>query len=259
MSEHGDQDRQELEKSWMALLLACVAGCVDGVGYLVLFHLFTAHMSGNSVAFGIAISEQHWSDVLRHGIPIPLYVVGAAMGALAIEVARRRSVRRAAASAIALEMLFLLAFLLYGNVTARHHPVQPGTTARYYLLVALLVLAMGVQTAILRRAGGASVRTTFITGIISNFAEACVTYLLVLHDRLHAGANGAAGGGSGNVLREPSLAHALLYAGIWIAYMGGAIGGGAAELRWGIPAVCFPLGALACLLARVLWRPLDLP
>jgi hypothetical protein len=36
-------------------------------------------------------------------------------------------------------------------------------------------------------------------------------------------------------------------------------GGGAAELRWGSAAVCFPLGALACLLARDLWQPLDLP
>src|SRR5262249_36270733 len=42
------QARKEREKAGVVLLLAWIAGGVDAIGYLVLLHLFTAHMSGNS-------------------------------------------------------------------------------------------------------------------------------------------------------------------------------------------------------------------
>ena len=51
------QIRKEREKAWLAVLLAWVAGCVDAVGYLMLFHLFTAHMSGNSAARLCCVKE----------------------------------------------------------------------------------------------------------------------------------------------------------------------------------------------------------
>ena len=56
--------------------LAAVGGYVDAVGFLTLFHVFTAHMSGNSVWFGSSLGLGDWRIGLHHLFPIPLFVVG---------------------------------------------------------------------------------------------------------------------------------------------------------------------------------------
>ena len=85
--------RKEREKAWLALLLAGVAGAVDAVGYLLLLHLFTAHMSGNSVAMGLSIGQTQWQTALLRAIPIPLFVFGVALGTAVIEIAIRQRIR----------------------------------------------------------------------------------------------------------------------------------------------------------------------
>ena len=46
----------------------------------------------------------------------------------------------------------------------------------FYVVVILAALAMGLQSAYLRRVSGASVHTTFITGMLTALAEAGVAY-----------------------------------------------------------------------------------
>ncbi|MDQ2798914.1 MAG: DUF1275 family protein [Armatimonadota bacterium] len=65
------------EKARLGLLLAWVAGGVDATGFLTLAHLFTAHMSGNSVALAVSAAQGHWMEAARRAFPIPLFVVGA--------------------------------------------------------------------------------------------------------------------------------------------------------------------------------------
>ena len=48
----------------LAIALTAVAGYVDAVGYLVLAHVFTANMSGNTIAVGRAIVDGDWSTYL---------------------------------------------------------------------------------------------------------------------------------------------------------------------------------------------------
>ncbi|MGE3809415.1 MAG: DUF1275 family protein, partial [Gemmataceae bacterium] len=45
--------RHRHDQAGFTLLLTWSAGIVDGVGFLILFHMFTAHMSGNSIAMGV--------------------------------------------------------------------------------------------------------------------------------------------------------------------------------------------------------------
>jgi uncharacterized membrane protein YoaK (UPF0700 family) len=88
--------------SWVAFLLAWTAGAVDAIGYLVLYHEFTAHMSGNTVAMGAQLGEGNFGEAAHRLIPIPLLVLGIALGATLIEIAIRRDVRRTFSLMIAL-------------------------------------------------------------------------------------------------------------------------------------------------------------
>ena len=74
----------------LAQLMAFVAGFVDAVGYIVLFHMFTANMSGNSVALGIHIGQGQWSQVFHRLFPIPLFMFGVAAGSFSLVLLTRK-------------------------------------------------------------------------------------------------------------------------------------------------------------------------
>lgn len=114
--------RSEREKAWLAPVLSAVAGAVDAVGYLTLLHVFTAHMSGNSDAFGAELGRGNWTEVLRRGFPIPVFVLGVALGVLLIEIASRRGIRSTAALLLSIEGALLVAFVGLGG-TRFHHDV----------------------------------------------------------------------------------------------------------------------------------------
>lgn len=239
----------EREKAWLAVLLAWVAGIVDAVGYLTLFRLFTAHMSGNSVELGLRLGQGDWGEALRRAVPVPLFVLGVALGAALSEAAARRGVRSTFALVLAPEAALLLAFMLYGSRLLRGGAISVTLGWTYYVPVALLVLAMGLQTATLQRVAGRTVRTTYVTGMLTNLAQESVTYLFWRHDRKHGRADADD--------KDGSLQRVVLLASIWSAYALGAILGGYAELHWALRPLLFPLCALAAVVVLDLLRPIN--
>lgn len=233
----------------MAVLLAWVAGIVDAIGYLTLFRLFTAHMSGNSVEMGLRLGQGEWGEALRRAVPIPLFVCGVALGAALSEAAARRGVRSTFALVLGLEAALLLAFMLYASGLLRGGSIPTTADWTYYLPVALLVVAMGLQTATLQRVGGRTVRTTYVTGMLTNLAQESVAYLFWRHDHRH----GQAGAESKNA----SLQRVALLAAIWCTYALGAILGGFAELHWALRSLLFPLCALVAVIVLDLLHPIN--
>jgi uncharacterized membrane protein YoaK (UPF0700 family) len=210
-----------------AFALAWVGGIVDAIGFLTLNRLFTAHMSGNSAALGDAL----------------------------IEVARRRGIRATMSVVLTLEAALLIAFRLYAGSNLNDGMIAAGATRRFTLLVALLAVPMGLQTSALQRGGGGTVHTTYITGMLTNLAKEVVAYLFWLGDRRH----GAGTSAPDDALRHPSRARALLMAGIWGGFVGGATTGGVAVTRWGLNAVVAPLLLLGIVIALDVRRRLDAP
>lgn len=250
--------RAKTERVWLALLLGWVGGYVDAVGFIALAHLFTAHMSGNSVGMGAYLGQGDWHEAARRATPIPFFVVGIAGGVALIEVARRAGVRAAMSVALALEAALLLAFRLYGAAYLRAQEIGAGAW-RFTLLVALLALAMGIQTAALQRVGRWSVRTTYITGMLTDLAQETVSYLFWLRDR-DRDRYGAPDANGDQLVREPpSLGRTLLLAGVWGIYIVGAVAGGLAMQRWDLNALALPLLALAAIIAVDVTRPIYAP
>jgi uncharacterized membrane protein YoaK (UPF0700 family) len=237
------------EKAWLALMLALTAGCVDAVGYMVLWNVFTAHMSGNSVSAAVHTGEGKSAEAFHRGFPIPFFVLGVALGAMLSEALARSGRRRIFAVAVGLEATLLLLFLLWGGSLLSDGKVPIEPPWRFYLLVALPTVAIGMQNASLRRVGNATVRTTYISGMLCNFAEQSVQYVFWLRD--HGSEHR---GRLGHLLRlstaQPSFMHLCLQGGIVIAFVAGALFGVWATLRWGLYSL---MGPIACLGVIAVW------
>jgi uncharacterized membrane protein YoaK (UPF0700 family) len=154
------------EPSWAALLLAWTAAFSDAIGILVLQQLGASFMSGNSLAMGVALWRLEWVVVLQRGLPILVFFLGNLLSFLVLTQVRRRGMRSPFAIVFGLEAVSLLAFLLLGT-HALQGGVIPPFSGTFSVCVMLLTLALGLQTATVRRAGGQSVRTTFVTGVRS--------------------------------------------------------------------------------------------
>jgi hypothetical protein len=145
------------------LLLGAIGGFVDAVGFLALFQLFTAHMSGNSVWFGAAFGLGEWRISLHHLFPIPLFVIGVAVGTIAVDVARRRQLRAPFVPALSSKRSFDRLHDLRSAFVV-DDAVRPPALWAFYSPAALPVFAMGVQNAALRQVA-ARPCTHVITGV----------------------------------------------------------------------------------------------
>jgi uncharacterized membrane protein YoaK (UPF0700 family) len=240
----------------LAVLLAWVAGTVDAIGYLTLSRLFTAHMSGNSAAMSAEFGAGQRAQALHRLLPIPLFVAGVAVGAALIEVALRRSFRSPFAFALSLQAILLLIFLVWGGARMHGDTVQAHSFGEFVALVALPSLAMGVQNATLRKVGSENVRTTYVSGMLTNFAENGVAWLFWMGDHIR----GKRAERKWRVLRvafrQPALWRMALFGGIWAAFAVGALMGGWGASRWETGALLLPLAGLALVIGIDLAHPI---
>lgn len=234
-------------KGALILTLAGVAGYVDAVGFLNLANLFTTHMSGNSAATGAYFGQRQWAHALTRLYPIPIFVAGVICGAILTEEAVSRRARSVFWLPLAVEIVLLAVYLLAGE-HARH---VVRDTLPFYALAALPAFAMGVQNTTVRRVGHSSVRTTYVTGMLTNFAEGIVSYLFWRRER-----------GNDKALPhadEPdpaALGRAFLFGGIWLVFVVGATLGSLANTYWSFRSLLVPIAGLLVVLIFDLRRPL---
>jgi hypothetical protein len=107
------------------------------------------------------------------GVPISLFVVGAAAGTAAIEVTHRRRWRSAHAVAFGLEGSLLIAFGLAAQPWSLI-ALRTDSATLFYALVALPTFATGIPSASFRRVGSSRLRTTYLSGILTAPAEEAV-------------------------------------------------------------------------------------
>jgi uncharacterized membrane protein YoaK (UPF0700 family) len=165
------------EQSWAALLLAWVAAFSDAIGFLVLQQLGASFMSGNSMAIGVALGRLDWPSVLQRGLPIVAFFLGNLLGFLVLTQVQRWGIRSPFAVVFGLEAVCLLAFLVLGTHALERGIIRTSPSGIFAVCVVLLTLAMGLQTATVRRAAGQGVRTTFVTGVPSDWAHLLTQYL----------------------------------------------------------------------------------
>lgn len=243
------------EKVNLAIAMTWAAGFVDLVGYISLYGLYTSHMTGNTVAMARHISDLQWSGVVRRGWPILAFVFGLMLGAFIYEAEKRRKIQVPFPIAIALEALLIAIFIAAGIGSGFKANIPPQPADKFFVMVALLAIPMGIQNVVVRKVGGINVYTTFVTGSLVKFAENFSQYLFWLRDRTrHRFRRRIV-----KVLRiSPHtlpFQRAALTLGLWTAYLVGAVCGGLSVQRWELLGMIAPFVLLVAIALYGAFRP----
>lgn len=238
----------------LAVTLAGVAGFIDAVGYLTL-DLFTAHMSGNSTRLGVYLG----SGVVLRAAPalfaVALFVIAITVGTILMEAGTRAALRSPSALVIGIEAGLLVAFAVLGGLAATHGQVARRDTATYYGLAALAVIAMGLQTSTLQQISGRTVRTTYVSGMLTQLSDELAG--LLLRGPLQRNQPSYLRAEVGVQPGQPSGRRIGLVAGIWCVYAAGGILGGYLQHRWQLRCVAIPIALLLVVAATELRFPID--
>jgi uncharacterized membrane protein YoaK (UPF0700 family) len=143
-------------------LAAFTGGFIDTVGFVGLFGLFTAHVTGNFVLIGSAIVNHH-TGIIAKLLALPTFIVAVALTSLFLRHCRK-SGRAPVAPLLIAEALLLTVFMVLGLVLG---PFTSGDQPVAILTGLMGVLAMGVQNAASRTVFAHLSPTTVMTGNVT--------------------------------------------------------------------------------------------
>ncbi len=155
--KHRNQDANR----HLGYFLTFIAGAINAGGFLAV-HQYTSHMTGivSSMADHLALGL--FRPVLA-GLGVLLsFLVGAACSAIMVNYSRRRQMHSEYALPLLLEAVLLLCFGLLGAQLSQIDGLFVSLT------VMLLGFIMGLQNAVITKISKAEIRTTHITGIVTD-------------------------------------------------------------------------------------------
>jgi uncharacterized membrane protein YoaK (UPF0700 family) len=235
MFQHEGPARSERNNRRVAAYLAWTGGYVNSAGF-VLLGIFTSHVTGNVGRLATDISRHDVKGTLGALTMIAAFFAGAVLASVIIESAAFRARSNAYGTALALEAALLLIFMLLPDVT------DPASERLHDSEAALVCASMGVQNSLVTRLSGAVVRTTHLTGVVTDLGIEAARWLrwwrVRLGRRFHLPlALGAA--------ERPEIARISLLSIIALTFTLGALCGAWAASRFRHTAFVVPFAGLA--------------
>ena len=200
--------------------LAFIAGMINAMGYLGFRHQAVTHMTGTTSLLGIVAVQGDVRDVLYFGTMLLAFAGGCALsgfivGDSALQLGRRYGVALAVESA----MLFLAVPLL-------HHQIEAGLW--------LAAAASGLQNAMAATYSGAVVRTSHVSGIVTDLGMFLGHWM-----RGH----------------KPDGRRVRLYCALFIGFLGGGVATALAFPYWQERTLLAPAALTGCVgIAYVVYR-----
>jgi uncharacterized membrane protein YoaK (UPF0700 family) len=234
MLSHEGSARTDRHNRRLAGTLALIAGFVNSAGYL-LVGSFTSHVTGNigRLANDLAVADLH--AAAGAATMVAAFFTGAFVASMAIEAnlfGRRAIVY---GGLLLGEAALLVGFFALSRLIASSDPRVHDAQAL------LLCAAMGMQNSLVTRLSGAVVRTTHLTGVVTDLGIEAARWFRYL--RHHLGARGGIQLTlSSTPAERPHVPKTALLATILFAFIVGAVGGALVvvylhELSLLIPAV----------------------
>jgi uncharacterized membrane protein YoaK (UPF0700 family) len=155
------KERTQAANRELAFFLAFIAGAANAGGYLAV-RQYTSHMSGivSAMADSLAMGDLRW--MLAGAEALASFLAGAALTALLVNWGRRRNLHGAYAIPLVVEAGLLLLFGVTG------HRWEERTALAVPATVVLLCFTMGLQNAIITKLSNAEIRTTHVTGMVTD-------------------------------------------------------------------------------------------
>lgn len=159
MFRHEGVERTDRENRQLAAFLASNAGFVNSASF-VLIGVFTSHTTGNVGRLADQLARGDFALAGSAAVLVTAFFFGAFVASMAIESNVFRRLPYTYAALMVAEATLLALFL------GATHMIRNGVGRD--LSGALLCFAMGLQNSLVTRVSGAIVRTTHLTGVITD-------------------------------------------------------------------------------------------
>lgn len=198
------------ETNWhLGIVLAFVAGAANAGGFLAV-QQYTSHMTGIVSALADHFVIGAYGQIATGLGALISFLLGAASSSAMVIFSRRRNLHGEFALPLLVEAALLLCF---GFLGARLTLVDGIFTS---IIVLLLCFIMGLQNAVITKLSKAEIRTTHITGIVTDIGIELGKLAFGNQPRSETATN--AGGDSGRLAVLLSLASSFFVGGIIGAY-----------------------------------------
>lgn len=211
MFEHHGAERTHRQNVVLAGYLASIAGFVDAVGVVTLDR-FTSHVTGTAVRTAAALSQTA-AHPLGGLSMLGMFLVGAVLSSSLLESTMFSKSSHAYGTALCVEALLLLCTAI---------------GSRPAWQIATLCCAMGLQNALVTRLSGAIVRTTHLTGVVTDIGIELGRWLRYWRVQRR------------RIAERPAAAKINLLASIASAFLVGATAGAFAAVSWQLRALFAP-------------------
>ncbi len=211
---------------------ALIAGFVDTCGFVALFGLFTAHVTGNLVLIGAAIADYR-GGLAAKLLALPVFMLAVVLCRAATLALQGRG-KNPAVPLLGLQLLLLAGFMAAGIAAT---PISDGDAPLAIAAGMLGVAAMAIQNTLSRTLFAGHAPTTVMTGNVTQL-------VIDLADLVLGHAE------PGHRARLAKMAPAVL------AFTGGALFGAVGYTLTGFWCLAMPIAALALLLVREARRPI---
>jgi uncharacterized membrane protein YoaK (UPF0700 family) len=239
------QNRALLERAILAFILPGVAGVINAAGFFAV-GTYTSHMTGNVARIGAELVGGHLWLATRALAFVGSFLSGAMISTLLVQHGKRVG-GPPYWRALLLECALLFVFATV-NVGSEHR-----AHLNSFTMTALICCAMGLQNAMVTKLSAARVRTTHMTGIVTDIGIETARTLDSWHQRTK-------GLGLADKLQalpslrfDPDLRKLRLHLAVIGSFLVGATVGPAAYVAVGHTAMLIPCGLLALLAAFDGW------
>jgi uncharacterized membrane protein YoaK (UPF0700 family) len=211
----------------LGMILAFIAGAVNAGGFLAVGY-YTSHMSGIASSIADFLVLHQLQAAVAAVLFLAAFIAGAITSCMIITIARAHEPSSEFALALMLEAFLLLIFGISATPAIGGEWLSPNG------IIALLCFIMGLQNAIITKISHAEIRTTHVTGVVTDMGIEMGRWIVGLF------------GGTARFHAE----RLRLHAGLLAAFVTGAIVGAYSFQHYGFIMV-WPLACLLAVLASV--------
>ena len=174
------------QQARLAITLAWVAGYTNILSILTCGHV-TSHVSGTTSDLGREIAEGAWPVAGFALFLLATFVFGAALSGFCTELGRRRGWESIYVFPMTLQALLLAVFALGVELheAGAGRVIESG--AALYWMTGVASMAMGLQNATITRISSGVVRTTHVTGVLTDLGLELVQFFWHVRDERELG------------------------------------------------------------------------